>query len=57
VHRFIFDDATGIAPAGVTHSSAAFQEFGAAVPEPSGLGLLALGAGGVVARRRRALAA
>jgi hypothetical protein len=29
----------------------------AAVPEPSGMGLLALGAGGLLARRRRAMAA
>jgi hypothetical protein len=28
-----------------------------AVPEPSSLGLLALGAGGLLARRRRAMAA
>jgi hypothetical protein len=58
VWRFVFDDALGgVAPAGVSHSSAAFPEYGAAVPEPSGLGLLALGAGGLLARRRRAMAA
>jgi hypothetical protein len=57
VWRFIFDDASGVAPTGVSHSSAAYPEYGAAVPEPSGLGLLALGAGGLLARRRRAMAA
>jgi hypothetical protein len=58
VHRFIFDD-TGLgAPAGVAHADAAYPEYvAAAVPEPSGMGLLALGAGGLLARRRRAMAA
>jgi len=57
VHRFIFDDATGTAPTSVSHANAAFPEYVAVVPEPSGLGLLALGAGGLLARRRRAMAA
>ena len=58
VHRFVFDDTTGLAPGGVSHADAAYPEYGAvAVPEPSGLGLLALGAGGLLARRRRAMAA
>ena len=57
VHRFIFDDASGVAPVGVSPTDAAYPEAGAAVPEPSGLGLLALGAGGLLARRRRAMAA
>ena len=57
VLRFIFDDASGVAPTGVSHSSGAFPAYVAAVPEPSGLGLLALGAGGLLARRRRAMAA
>ena len=58
VHRFIFDD-TGLgAPADVAHTDAAYPEYVAAVvPEPLGLGLLALGAGGLLARRRRAMAA
>ena len=55
VLRFIFDDASGVAPLGVSHASGAYSEsLGAAVPEPSSLGLLALGAGGLLARRRRA---
>ena len=50
VYRFIFDDTTGVAPGGVTHADTAYPEYAAAaVPEPSGLGLLA--------RRRRAMAA
>jgi len=57
VHRFIFDDSGLGAPTGVAHANAAYPEYGAAVPEPSGLGLLALGAGGLLARRRRAMAA
>jgi len=55
--RLIFDDATGGAISGLSVNDAAYPEFGAAVPEPSGLGLLALGAGGLLARRRRAMAA
>ena len=57
VYRFVFDDSGLGAPAGVAHADAAYPEYGAAVPEPSGLGLLALGAGGLLARRRRAMAA
>jgi hypothetical protein len=58
VHRFIFDDSGLGAPSGVAHANGAYPEYGAAVvPEPSGLGLLALGAGGLLARRRRAMAA
>jgi hypothetical protein len=58
VHRYVFDDTTGLAPGGVAHADAAYPEYVAvAVPEPSGLGLLALGAGGLLARRRRAMAA
>jgi len=63
VHRVVFDYDEingvefGIFPSGVSAGGAAFPEFGIAVPEPSGLGLLALGAGGLLARRRRAMAA
>ncbi len=52
-HRFIFDASTGVAPVGVSHADTAYPEY-VAVPEPSSLGLLALGAGGLLARRRRA---
>lgn len=57
VDRFVFDDTTGLAPVGVAHADPAYREYVAAVPEPSGLGLLALGASGLLARRRRAMAA
>jgi hypothetical protein len=68
IKRWIFDDATGGAIAGLSASSrpAAFPTYTPsagspstppAVPEPSSLGLLALGAGGLLARRRRAMAA
>jgi hypothetical protein len=58
VDRFVFDDTTGLAPVGVAHADPAYPEHrAAAVPEPAGLGLLALGAGGLLARRRRAMAA
>jgi hypothetical protein len=58
VHRFVFDDTAGLAPGGVAHADAAYPEYSAvAVPEPSGIVLLALGAGGLLARRRRAMAA
>jgi len=53
VHRFIFDDAGSTAPTGLTTASTGIPEW-SAVPEPSSLGLLALGAGGLLARRRRA---
>jgi hypothetical protein len=53
VHRLIFDDASATAPTGLTSDSPAFPAW-SAVPEPSSLGLLALGAGGLLARRRRA---
>jgi hypothetical protein len=56
LHRLIFDDASTAAPTGVTHASTGITEF-SAVPEPSSLGLLALGAGGLLARRRRVKAA
>jgi hypothetical protein len=53
IHRLIFDDAFTTAPTGLTSASTGIQEW-SAVPEPSSLGLLALGAGGLLARRRRA---
>jgi hypothetical protein len=53
VHRLIFDDASTTAPTGLTSASTGIAEW-SAVPEPSSLGLLALGAGGLLARRRRA---
>lgn len=52
VNRLIFDDTSVTAPTGVTSSSPTFTEW-QAIPEPSSLGLLALGAGGLLARRRR----
>lgn len=55
--RVIFDDASTVRPAGdFAAMSATFSEF-TAVPEPSGFALLALGAGGLLARRRRLAAA
>jgi hypothetical protein len=53
VNRLIFDKDTGGTIAGLNVNNAAFTEF-SAVPEPSSLGLLALGAGGLLARRRAA---
>jgi len=51
--RVIFDDASTTRPTGnFAALSQTFTEF-SAVPEPSGLSLLALGAGGLLARRRR----
>lgn len=59
VHRFVFDDTAGLAPGGVAHSDAAYPEYSAgAGPKPSVMiVLLALGAGGLLVRRRRAMAA
>ncbi len=53
--RLVFDNAsTTLATAGLS-MVATYNEF-VAVPEPSSLGLLALGAGGLLARRRRQVA-
>jgi hypothetical protein len=51
--RLIFDDSNVNAPTGLTSASTGIPAW-TAVPEPSSLGLLALGAGGLLARRRRA---
>ena len=55
VNRLIFDDATGGAITGLDVNSTYDTYVASAVPEPSSLGLLALGAGGLLARRRRAI--
>lgn len=59
VIRLIFDDEATAAPTGVSFGDAAYPEFGvSAVPEPGqNLGLLALGAGGLLLRRRSKRAA
>jgi hypothetical protein len=59
VNRLVFDDATGGTIAGLNVSDAAFTEYStSAVPEAStSLGLLALGAGGILTRRRSKRAA
>lgn len=60
IHRLIFDEASTSAPTGVTSPSTGIQEWSAtsAVPEAStSLGLLALGAGGLLTRRRSKRAA
>jgi hypothetical protein len=56
IHRLIFDDSSTTAPGGLTTSTTGLSEW-SAVPEPSSLGLLALGAGGLLVRRRRSQAA
>ncbi len=51
--RLVFDDASTVRPTGVS-TATTYTEF---VPEPSSLTLLALGAGGLMARRKREQAA
>ena len=57
VNRLIFDDASPVAPLGVAYTDPAFAEWDpsgvSVIPEPgTNLGLLALGAGGLLIRRR-----
>jgi hypothetical protein len=55
IHRLIFDDASTTAPTGLTSASTGIAAWSStsAVPEAStSLGLLALGAGGLLTRRR-----
>jgi hypothetical protein len=54
LHRLIFDHSNPIAA--TPDIGTTYPTFGA-IPEPSSLGLLALGAGGLLARRRRVQAA
>ena len=52
--RLVFDNASTTLGTSGLSTSATYSEFvPAAVPEPSSFGLLALGAGGLLARRRR----
>jgi hypothetical protein len=53
VNRLIFDQDTGGTIAGLDVNTTYATYVASAVPEPSSLGLLALGAGGLLARRRR----
>jgi PEP-CTERM motif len=55
VSRLVFDNSTGGSILGLSVTDPAFPEY-AVIPEPSSLGLLALGAGGLLARRRRTMA-
>lgn len=60
LNRLIFDDLSTTAPAGITTATTGLDEWSevSAVPEPSaGLALLALGAGGLLTRRRTQRAA
>jgi hypothetical protein len=59
IHRLIFDKDSTTAPTGVAYTDFAHTEFGtSAVPEAStSLYLLALGAGGLLTRRRQKRAA
>ena len=58
IHRLIFDDQSTTAPAGLPADLDTIAVWTpSAIPEPSSLALLALGAGGLLARRRRAQAA
>ena len=59
IHRLIFDDASLNVAEGITASSTGITDVTHIyhIPEPSSLGLLALGAGGLMMRRRRSQAA
>jgi hypothetical protein len=57
VNRLVFDETAGRSVTGFAVTDPAFPEYNPnVVPELSSLGLLAMGAGGLLARRRRTMA-